>query len=30
MSHLTDLDMHDQFAKPQPNGAALLIKRILP
>ena len=24
MSPLTDLDMHDQFAKPQLNGAALL------
>ena len=24
MSNLTDLDMHDQFAKPQSNGAALL------
>ena len=23
MSHLTDLDMHDRFAKPQSNGAAL-------
>ena len=27
MSPLTDLDMHDQFAKPQSNGAALLKKR---
>ena len=24
MSSLTNLDMHDQFAKPQSNGAALL------
>ena len=23
MSSLTDLDMHDQFAKPQSNGTAL-------
>ena len=30
MSHLTDLDIHDWFAKPQSNDAALLIKRILP
>ena len=30
MSSLTDVDMHDQFAKPQSNGAALLKKRTLP
>ena len=30
MSSLTDVDMHDQFAKPQSNGAALLEKQTLP
>ena len=30
MSPLTDLDMQDQFAKPQSNGAVLLKKRTLP
>ena len=30
MSSLTDVDMHDQFAKPQSNGTALLKKRTLP
>ena len=30
MSPLTDLDMHDQFAKPQSNSAVLLKKSTLP
>ena len=30
MSPLTDLDMHDQFAKPQSNSAVLLKKSALP
>ena len=28
MSPLTDLDMHDQFAKPQSNSAVLLEKAL--
>jgi len=30
MSPLTDLDMHDQFAKPQSNSAALLKNKLFP
>ena len=30
MSPLTGLDMHDQFVKPQLNGAAVLKKQTLP
>ena len=30
MSPLTDLDMHDQFAKPQSNSAVLLKKSTFP
>ena len=30
MSPLTDLDIHDQFAKPQPNSATLLKNQTLP
>ena len=30
MSPLTDLDIHDQFAKPQSNSAVLLKKSTLP
>ena len=30
MSSLTDVDMDDQFANPQSNGAALLKKQTLP